>query len=195
MRPPTPLSRSCRLLPALVLLLSSQAGQARDCAAQAPDYAAERSVTVGGATFQTKISSSGDREREEAKVGGKTRVTLRTPAGSTTFDPDARRGVELPSGAARPPSTRYVDTAEPSGQLLRVTQFLRNGGWIDLSRTTCRSDGVMIRREFVTVDAQGREVTGEMVQDHIAVGPVSSDMFIVPGNIILERPGANRPPQ
>lgn len=53
----------------------------------------------------------------------------------------------------------------------------------------------MIRREFVTVDAQGREVTGEMVQDHIVVGPVSSDMFIVPGNIILERPGANRPPQ
>ena len=193
MRPSTSLSRSCRLLPALVLLLSFQGGQARDCAAQAPDYAAERSVTVGGATFQMKISSSGDREREEAKIGGKTKVTLRTPAGSTTFDPDARRGVEVPSGTARQPSTRYVDSAEPDGQSRRVTQFLRNGSWIDLSRTTCRSDGVMIRREFVTVDAQGREVTGEMVQDNIVVGPVPGDMFIVPGSIILERPGRNPP--
>jgi hypothetical protein len=195
MRPSMPLSRFYSSLPVLALFLSPHGGQARDCAASAPDYVAERSVTIGNATIQMRILSSGEREREEAKVGGKIRVTLRTPAGSTMFDPEARRGVEMPSATTRQQPTRYVDSAEPDGRMLRVTQFLRNGDWIDLSRTTCRKDGVMIRREFVTINAQGREVKGEMVQDHIVVGAISNDMFIVPGSVILERSNIDRPPR
>ena len=111
------------------------------------------------------------------------------------FDPEARRGVEMPSALTRQQPTRYVDSAGPDGKMLRVTQFLRNGDWIDLSRTTCRKDGVMIRREFVTIDAQGREVKGEMVQDHIVVGAIPNDMFVVPGSVILERSNIDRPPR
>jgi hypothetical protein len=188
MRPFMPLSRFCSSLPALALFLAPSGGQARDCAASAPDYVAERSVTVGDATIQMRILSSGEREREEAKIGGKTEVTLRTPAGSTMFDPEAHRGVEMPSATTRQQPTRYVDSAEPDGKMLRVTQFLRNGDWIDLSRTTCRKDGVMIRREFVTIDAQGREVKGEMVQNQIVLRSIPNDMFVVPGNIILKKP-------
>ncbi len=46
----------------------------------------------------------------------------------------------------------------------------------------------MIRREFVTIDAQGREVKGEMVQNQIVLRAIPNDMFIVPGNIILKKP-------
>ncbi len=101
----------------------------------------------------------------------------------------------MPSATTRQQPTRYMDAAEPDGKMLRVTQFLRNGDWIDLSRTTCRKDGVMIRREFVTINAQGREVKGEMVQDHIVVGAIPNDMFIVPGSIILEKFNVDRPPR
>ncbi len=50
----------------------------------------------------------------------------------------------------------------------------------------------MIRREFVTIDIQGREVNGEMVQDHIVVGAIPNDMFVVPSGVILERPNTDR---
>ena len=50
----------------------------------------------------------------------------------------------------------------------------------------------MIRREFVTIDAQGKEVRGEMVQDQIVVGAIPNDMFVVPGNVILEKPNTGR---
>ena len=193
MRPPMPPNLFCSFLPALALLLSTHGSQARDCAAPAPDYVAERSVTVGDTTIQARILSSGEREREEVRIGGKTMVTLRTPAGSITFDPKAHRGVEMPSATARQQPTRHVDSAEPDGRTLRVTQFLRNGTWIDLSRTTCRKDGIMIRREFVTLDAQGKEVKGEMVQDQIVVRAVPSDVFAVPGDVVLEKPNADRP--
>jgi len=195
MRPSMPLSLFCSSLPALALFLFPHSGQARDCAVSAPDYVAERSVTVGNATIQMKILSSGEREREEVKFGGKTRVTLRTSAGSKMFDPEARRGVEMPGTPTRQQPTRYVDSAEPDGKMLRVTQFLRNGDWIDLSRTMCRKDGIMIRREFVTIDAQGREVKGEMVQDHIVIGAIPNDVFVVPGNVILETSNIDRPPR
>lgn len=193
MRPSMPLSRFCSSLPALALFLASSGSQARDCAASAPDYVAERKIMVGDATIRTRILSSGEREREEVNIGGKTKVTLRTSAGSTIFDPEARRGVEIPVATARRQPTQYVDSAEPDGKMLRITQFLRNGGWVELSRTTCRKDGIMIRRDFVTIDIQRGELKGEMVQDHIVVGAIPNDMFVVPAGVILERPNADRP--
>ena len=188
MRPSMPLSRFCSSLPALALFLAPFGGQARDCAALVPDYVAERRIMVGDTAIRTRILSSGDREREEINIGGKTKVTLRTAAGSTMFDPEGRRGVEIPVATTRRQPTQYVDSTAADDKMLRATQFLRNGSWIDLSRTTCRKDGIMIRREFVTIDIQGREVNGEMVQDHIVVGAIPNDMFVVPAGVILERP-------
>ncbi len=53
----------------------------------------------------------------------------------------------------------------------------------------------MIRREFVTINAQGREVKGEMVQDQIIVRAIPNDVFVVPGDVVLERPNTDRPPR
>jgi len=41
----------------------------------------------------------------------------------------------------------------------------RAGRWLDLSRTTCRMDGIMVRQSFASLDPAGREVNGTVVQN------------------------------
>ncbi len=83
--------------------------------------------------------------------------------------------------------TRHIDSVEADGTWLRVTQFQHGGSWIELSRTTCRNDGVMIRRDFVTIDTQGREVKGNLIQDHIRLGSVPPETFSIPSDVTLLR--------
>lgn len=165
--------------------LAAFAAHASDCAVVAPSYMAERTVTVGDTTFHTQVYASGDREREEARFDGHARITIRTPSATTTFEPEVHRGVEFSIPDAPRQQTRHVDSVGSDGTHLRVTQFQRGQSWLDLSRTTCRDDGVMVRREFVTVDKQGREVKGQLTQDHIRPGPVPPETFSIPSDVSL----------
>lgn len=185
MSPPSSRSLFSRGLAASLLVLAAGGARASDCAGAAPSYVAERVVTVGDASFHTRVYASGDREREDARLDGRTRITIRTPTGTTTFEPDLRRGVEVPVPDAPGRQTRHIDTVEADGTRVRVIQFQRGEGWIELSRTTCRSDGVMIRRDFVTVDGQGRELRGSLTQDHIRLGPVPPETFSIPPDVVL----------
>jgi hypothetical protein len=170
---------------AFLFALAAFAAHASDCAVVAPSYMAERTVTVGDTTFRTQVYASGDQEREEARFDGHARITIRTPSATTTFEPDLYRGVELSIPNAPRQQTRYVDSVGADGMHLRVTQFQRGQSWLDLSRTTCRDDGIMVGREFVAVDKQGREVKGQLTQSRIRLGPVPREMFSVPSNVSL----------
>lgn len=169
----------------ILFALAAFAAHASDCAVVAPSYMAERTVTIGDTTFHTRVYASGDREREEARFDGHARITIRTPSATTTFEPDLHRGVELSIPDVPRQQTRYVDSVAADGTRLRITQFQRGQSWLDLSRTTCRNDDVMVRREFVTLDRQGKEVKGQLTQDHIRVGPVPPETFSIPSNVSL----------
>jgi len=165
--------------------LATYAARASDCIVVAPSYMAERTVTLGATAFHTQVYVSGDREREDARFDGHARITIRTPSATTTFEPEVHRGVELSIANAPRQQTRYVDSVGADGTHLRITQFQRGQSWLDLSRTTCRDDGIMVGRAFVTVDKQGREVKGQLTQDHIRPGPVPPEMFSVPSDVSL----------
>jgi len=174
-----------RGLVASLLVLAAGGARASDCAGAAPSYVAERTVTVGGASFRTQVYASGDREREDARFDGHTRITIRTPTGTTTSEPDLHRGIEMPIRAAPGRQTQHIDAVEADGTRLRIVQFQRSENWIELSRTTCRNDGVMIRRDFVTVDNQGRELKGSLIQDHIRLGSMPPETFSIPPDVTL----------
>jgi len=185
MFPPLFLNLFSRGLIASLLVLAASGAHASDCAVVAPSYVAERTVTVGNASFQTQVYASGDREREDARFDGHTRITIRTPAGTTIFEPDLHRGIEAPIPDAPRQQTRHIDAVEADGTRLRIVQFQRGESWIELSRTICRNDGVMIRRDFVTVDSQGREVKGTLIQDHVRLGSMPPDTFSIPSDVTL----------
>ncbi|GAC1526698.1 MAG: hypothetical protein NVS2B16_34890 [Chloroflexota bacterium] len=172
---------------ASLLVLAAGGARASDCAVVAPSYVAERTVTVGDASFRTQVYASGDREREDARLDGQTRITIRTPTGTTIFEPGLHRGVEMPIPDAPRQQTRPIDSVEADGTRLRIIQFQRGESWIELSRTTCRNDGVMIRRDFVTIDGQGRELKGYLIQDHIRLGSVPPETFNIPADITLQK--------
>ena len=172
---------------AALSVLAAGGARASDCAVVAPSYVAERTVTVGDASFRTQVYASGDREREDARFDGHTRITIRTPTGTTILEPDFHRGVEMPVPDASRQQTRHIDSVEPDGTRLRINQFQHGESWIELSRTTCINDGVMIRRDFVTIDGQGRELKGYLIQDHIRLGSVLPETFSIPPNVDLHK--------
>ncbi len=185
MFPPLSPSSFSRGSVGLLLALVAGGAHASDCAGAAPSYVAERRVQVGDASFHTQVYASGDREREDAEFEGHTRITIRTPAGTTVFEPHLHRGVEIPLPKASGQQTRHIDSVEADGTQLRIIQFLRSESWIELSRTTCRNDGVMMRRDFVTIDGQGREVKGTLIQDNIRLGSVPPETFDIPSDVTL----------
>jgi len=174
-----------RGLTALVLALVAGGAHASDCAGLAPSYVAERTVTIGDTSFHTQVHASGDREREDARFEEHTRVTIRTSAGTAVFEPDLHRGIDMRTPDAPRQQTRHMDSVEADGTRLRITQFQRGQSWIELSRTSCRDDGVMIRRDFVTIDSQGRELKGNLIQDHIRLGSVPPETFSIPSDVKL----------
>ncbi len=176
-----------RGLVASLLALAAGGAHASDCAGAAQTYVAQRTVTIGTTSFQTQVYASGDREREDAQLDGHTRITIRTPAGTTVFEPDLHRGIEMPIPDAPRQQTRHIDSVEADGTRLRITQFQHDQNWIELSRTICRKDGVMVRRDFVTIDNQGKEVKGNLVQDHIRLGSVPPETFSIPSDVALLR--------
>lgn len=172
---------------ASLMMLAARGAYASDCAGVAPTYAARRTVMVGDTSFQTQVYASGDREREDAQFNGHARITIRTPAGTTIFETDLHRGIEMPAPDAPRQPTRHIDSVEADGTRLRVIQFQHGESWIELSRTSCRNDGVMIRRDFVTIDGQGRELKGYLMQDHIRPGSVPPDTFSIPSDVTLNK--------
>jgi len=64
----------------------------------------------------------------------------------------------------------------------------RAGRWLDLSRTTCRMDGIMVRQSFASLDPAGREVNGTVVQNQIRVAPQLPSLFELPPGLRLSSP-------
>jgi len=185
--------RSCELLAALLGLLVAVAPMARagECGGATPDYRADRTVTVAGKAERMVVFVAGTAVREETVVDGRPRVTIRDTRAHrlVVFDPKARRGMELtlpPSRGARP-ATRVHDQDGSDGTRVRIEQFNHEGSWIDVSWTTCRADGIMIRQTFVSLDPQGREVRGTVTQDGIKVSALPATLFQVPADVQIAR--------
>ncbi len=193
---PGPRIRSCslRALTALCLvsgLVAGRPGTARaECGLPTPDYAAERTVTVAGNVARMRVHVSTDAIREETDQNGGTRVTIRDlRAGhAVAYDPATRQGKELPRPRGSRPPGRTLDEIGADGTRIRVQQIQSSGRWLELSRTTCRVDGVMLRQSFVSLDPQGREVTGTVTQDRILIGPQPAALFTVPPEVQIGRP-------
>ncbi len=173
--------RSCSLLAAFGLLNAWPLAGRAECGLPTPDYAADRIVDVAGNVTQMRVQVSGGKVREETDLGQGVRVTIRDPeqGRAVVFDPATGRGVALPEPRGGRLPSRHQDEAAPDGERTRILQVERAGRWLDLSRTTCRADGIMVRQSFVSLDAAGHEVGGTVVQNQIRVAPQPSSLFAV----------------
>jgi len=184
-------SRRAVLCAALPIVFGPHASAWADCGLRAPDYAATRTVIVGGDTVAIRVNVSGPNVREEVDLGNGPRVTLRTTGKPVVvFDPRARTGVELPTPRGTHPPTRSIDEVDRDGRRVRVQQVESRGRWLETSRTTCRTDGVMLDQTFVSVDARGQELAGRAAQVDIRVGSQPASLFEVPPDIKLASPGS-----
>ena len=87
----------------------------------------------------------------------------------------------MPPRSATQRVTRTFHEEQPGGMRIQIVQVQRGADWLELSRTWCRSDGIMVRQTFISLDPKGREVQGVLTQGEIKVGPISPDIFEVPG--------------
>lgn len=170
---------------AMLLLAVSPADAYAECGLPTPDYSAERVVDVSGHVVRMRVHVSDRKLREEADLGQGERVTIRRPGQrSIVFDPATRRGTVLPEPQGPRLPSRHQDEI-PDGAPTRIVQVEKNGRWLDLSRTTCRSDGIIVKQSFVSLDPQGREVTGTVTQDNIYVAPQPHALFELPSGLHL----------
>ncbi len=183
-------TRSCSLLAALGLLTAWPPAARAECGLPTPDYAADRTVDVAGNVTRMRVQASGGKVREETDLGQGVRVTLRDPEQGRTvvFDPATGQGTALPPPPGGRLPSRHQDEAGPDGGRTRILQVERAGRWLDLSRTTCRADGIMVRQSFVSLDAAGHEITGGVVQSQIRVAPQPASLFVPPAGLRLSSP-------
>jgi hypothetical protein len=170
-----------------VLFLPSKA-RADECGGRNPSYIAVRAVTFGGSTVSVTVYVSNNRIREEADLQGRRQVTIRDPDRRlfVTFDPDIKRGLALPPPPRQSDRrTRVLEEAGPNGTRIRRFEFQEGQDWIELSRTTCRLDGIMVQQSFVSIGHTGQVVRGTISQEQIRVGPVPSSAFEVPSDVEL----------
>lgn len=195
MNPPGLRIRSSRARQAAalcLLLVAWRPSPARaECGMPTPDYEASRRVMVGDNEIRLRVHVSGSKTREESEQGGATHTTIRgLPGGRVViFDTQAGQGTELPSPSGARLPGRAMDEVRPDGTRTHIQQVERGSRWLELSRTTCRPDGVMLRQSFVSLDPQGKEVVGSVVQDNIRLGLQSPSMFQVPPEVRIARPG------
>ncbi len=178
----------CAALP--IILALHDAAQA-ECGVRSPDYAANRTVTVAGKTIAVRVNVSGSKVREETDLGHGARVTIRASGRPVVvIDPRARTGIELPTPRGIHLPTRSIDEVAQDGRRVRVQQVESRGQWLETSRTTCRTDGVMLGQTFVSVDARGQELSGSLMQVDIRAGSQPAALFEVPPDIKVTRPGS-----
>ena len=182
--------RSCSLMAALGLALAWPLAGRAECGLATPDYAAERTVDVDGKISRMRVHVSGAKIREETDLGQGVRVTIRDPEQGrvVVFDPATAQGTALPAPHGGRLPSRHQDQATPEGGRTRTLQVERAGRWLDLSRTTCRMDGIMVRQSFASLDPAGREVSGTVVQNQIQVAPQSPSLFELPSGLRLSSP-------
>lgn len=160
---------------------------AAECGDNTPDYTAKRTVIVNGQPVVFAVFVSGSKVREEQDVGGKKMFVLRLPAEhlSYAFDPDSKRGVNLPQVEPNKINKTRVVELDQGGSRVRHLQVLSNGTWEEVSATTCSSDGIMLHQTFTSVDMQGRLVTGELTQTDIKIGRLPTSLFRLPDDVVI----------
>ncbi len=183
-------TRSCSLLAAFGLAMARLPAAHAECGLAAPDYAAERIVDVSGNVSRMRVHVSGGKMREETDLGQGVRVTIRDPEQGrvVVFDPATAQGTALPAPHGGRLPSRHQDEATPEGGRTRTLQVERAGRWLDLSRTTCRMDGIMVRQSFVSLDPAGREISGTVMQTQIQVAPQLPSLFELPSGLRLSSP-------
>ena len=187
-RCPTP-SFKCHAWAALLAVAGWQHAARAECGMPTPDYEARRTVGVGGGVVVAEVHVSSGKVRESVDLGGGARVTIRGLAGgrAVVFDPRSRVGAELPVATGVHLPTRAVDEALPDGTRTRVQQVQSKGRWLEVSRTTCRADGVMLDQTFVSVDGRGREVSGHVRQEDVRLRAQPPPLFEVPPDVAVAR--------
>ncbi len=181
--------RRAALWAALPVLIGLCEAARAECGVPSPDYAARRTVTVAGQTVAMRVNVAGSTIREETDLGDGVRVTIRAPGRPiVAFDPRAGTGIEVPAPRGNQLPTRSIDEVAPDGRRVRVQQVESRGRWLETSRITCRKDGVMLRQTFVSVGAQGQELSGTVAQDDITINPQPASLFEIPADIQITRP-------
>lgn len=176
---------------ASVLAQAGQAWAVGECKKfGSPSFSADRTVSIGGHVIQSKVAVANGKEREEFEVEGHRQVRLVNPGRIVTYDPEARTGSvqTVPKPPAPPKGSLRIDIT-PEGDSKMVTLSIRNqaGAWEQLTRTTCRSDGVPLAQDF-TASINGAKTRGTMTLSNVALGPVAPSAFELPAGIRLNKP-------
>lgn len=155
-----------------------------------PSYSADRTLTVGGRTFSSKVHVSGGREREEARTGDQIEVRIVTRAGFVAFNPDKKVGIRRsappPPGRAQPGSFRTAISDEGGTKIVRTEGRREDGGWDLIAEARCRADGVPLSRRFFA-PIGGQLVESRLSQSNIVVGPQPAALFQVPKDVKFVR--------
>jgi len=173
------------------LVLSGPA-LANECVRVAPgSYSADRSVSGPDGTQRVKIYVSGARKREEGpgQAGPEVKITSGPTSGTVVFNPEKKTGLRLPA----PPSQRRrdikVDSRDQGDGTVAITVTADvNGQAQQISRMTCRKDGVLIEARHTIPDEQGNSKGTLVIRDsNVVVGPQPASLFAVPGGIKFVR--------
>lgn len=165
--------------------------QAPECAQFGrPSYTADRTLTVGGRSFASKVFVSGRQEREEVALGSEMEVRIISPTGFVTFNPDKKVGLRRPAprvpGKPAPGNFRVNVSDQGGSKVVRTEGRREDGGWDLVAEATCRADGVPLSRRFFA-PIGGQLVESRLSQSNIAVGPVDRARFAVPADIKFVR--------
>jgi hypothetical protein len=180
---------SCGLILSATLTFIAAPACAGECGDSSPDYVATRTISVGGATSTAIVSVSGAKVREEHSAGGHKMIVIDLFSSGIRYliDPDRRQASRVPPPETRGgrAETRVVEEKSAGGATIRHAQFKSNDKWVDLSTTTCRSDGIMTHQTFYTMDPRGRLQSGKLSQTNIHVGSLPASLFELPSDITL----------
>lgn len=175
----------CFVMISLVTIGLAEGASAQECKDfGTPSYTATRNVDIGGNKITAKVSISGENEREDVKGGDRIVTTLRMGRSVTVYDNVSKTGrsfqIQVPSAPPKLDEANQRKFIEKDGDTQTNTIQVKDGeNWIDLIKVVCRSDGVLLAREF-PVDLQGKPGRVKLRHSDIEVKPLPAETFVVP---------------
>lgn len=166
------------------------------CKAQgSPSYTAIRTVVTGDKTIKSRVYIAKGMEREDTKFGDEMTVRISLPDKVVIFNPDKKTGVAFNVPTARPgnPPPKPDDknfrkqTSQSGDEHTTSLQTRQNETWVDMIKVVCRTDGVVLRREF-PVELKGKLVRAVVAHSEIEVRALEPSIFEAPKDVQLAAP-------
>jgi hypothetical protein len=169
------------------LVVASGARAADPCTTLgSPSYTADRRVSVGGRAIEGKVFVSGSMMREETTIDGRRLVRVtNTVGGGFIYYPDKREMMEVPTPQVTPPEkgkNRVTRENGEGGSVVLKIEFQRDGKWIEIGRTVCRPDGVLLSQDLPAPTENDISERVKITQSNITIGPVDPNLFKRPSD-------------